>query len=213
MNNVTVIKHEHLLFPVYVAHYSNFLKEEQLNNIYNFCLNEKTSEHPAITGNATSNHAGGSDIFNLIETKLHNCKGLNTTLYSIINDYASSLGLLGKIAISNSWFNIQNTGSILIDHIHPGSLFSGALYVNVDDDSSKLYFKNPNNFLIHLHEQDSHIDPNSRNYLQPNCWIKPKIGDLIIFPSWLYHGSSYKENNTVNRVVLSFNTQYENRRV
>jgi len=211
-DNLNILKHEHLLFPIYVAQYSNFLNEEQIRDIYSYCINENTMQHPAITGDAKSSHSECSQLISKISKDVKNCEELENILHAISNEYAKSLGLLGEIAISNSWFNLQNEGSVLIDHIHPGSLFSGALYINVDDDSSRLYFKNPNTFLIHLHEQDSNINPDSRNYLSPSYWVKPKAGCLIIFPSWLYHGSSYKENKTTNRTVISFNTQYRNRR-
>ena len=34
----------------------------------------------------------------------------------------------------------------------------------------------------------------------------PKNGDLLIFPSWLRHGSNHETNQTDGRIVLSFNT-------
>ena len=36
--------------------------------------------------------------------------------------------------------------------------------------------------------------------------FKPEVGMMIVFPSWLKHGSMYNENNSLNRIVISMNT-------
>ena len=121
-----------------------------------------------------------------------------------ISEYSSTIGLRNQ-KISNSWFNIQQKGSVLKTHLHANSVLSGALYVNVDENSTKLYFNNPNNFIKYFeYYHDSLTDYNFEYF-----YISPNIGDLVIFPSWLEHGSNGDTNNTVDRTVLSFNTTLE----
>ncbi len=37
--------------------------------------------------------------------------------------------------------------------------------------------------------------------------FKPEIGDLILFPGWLMHGSHNDINLSEERIALSFNTK------
>ena len=46
------------------------------------------------------------------------------------------------------------------------------------------------------------------NFNYRDVSVKPNIGDLILFPSWLMHGSDNEKNKSNERLVLSFNTKY-----
>ena len=121
---------------------------------------------------------------------------LNKLQYCL-DEYALKLGE-HALKITNNWFNIQYECSALIEHVHPGSIVSGALYVNVDERSSNLRFKNINPY---AHFSDH---ANETNY---NCFyeeFEPQNGTLILFPSWLPHDSL--PNKSKERVVISFNT-------
>jgi uncharacterized protein (TIGR02466 family) len=87
--------------------------------------------------------------------------------------------------------------------MHCRSILSAALYLNVDEDSSTINFENPNPHISYAY--DKNLSRNSEYLFEYYCVI-PEPGDLIIFPSWLKHGSMYKENKTVNRTCISFNT-------
>ena len=45
-------------------------------------------------------------------------------------------------------------------------------------------------------------------YTMLRLWKHPEAGTLVLFPSWLEHYT--EENNTENRVTVSFNTGYKN---
>ena len=120
-----------------------------------------------------------------------------------MNDYTNDLGIR-PVNITNNWFNIQGEGSILQQHMHCRSVLSAALYLNADTDSSTINFENPNPHISYAYGGD---ETRNSEYLFEYYYLIPQPGDLIIFPSWLKHGSMYKENKTVNRTCISFNTK------
>lgn len=105
--------------------------------------------------------------------------------------------LLSKIL--NSWYNIQELNSELLDHTHPLSTLSCALYINVDENNSALKFTNPNPFI----GNQANTHPSPYNF----DWWKENVakGKLIIFPSWLKHGATKSNQETTKRVVISVN--------
>jgi uncharacterized protein (TIGR02466 family) len=74
------------------------------------------------------------------------------------------------------------------------------LYLKVDENSSKIYFYNPNPYNILLKKKEHNL--NNYEYV----FFQPKTGDLILFPSWLQHGSHSDENMSDERIALSFNS-------
>ena len=73
--------------------------------------------------------------------------------------------------MAESWVTIQKEDSTLRYHNHTNSVISGILYLKVDDDSSKLVFQNPTSMEGEVRE------------------VKPKPGLLLMWPSFLMHGS------------------------
>lgn len=105
------------------------------------------------------------------------------SLYTIIQQYVKLYCMkydMPKLKFINSWFNITNPGSKLKAHNHGEECLSGAFYVSVGEKSVPLIF--------------------------PNEQIKPYSGLLIIFPSSFVH---YTEEEQDQRIVISFNTDYE----
>jgi uncharacterized protein (TIGR02466 family) len=187
------------LFPTLVRRIENFLNKDEIDLILAYKPN--LAAHGALYGNATSSHGIKSVILN----DMDHIVSLNERVYKIINEFRQEYGIK-TLAIDNSWMNIQEPDSRLNFHTHPDSIISGVIYINVDDNSSKLYFYNPNAYLEYL---QYFIAPEIHTYLNyKTIYLKPNNGDLILFPSWLRHGSE-DLNKTVGRTVISFNTKYE----
>jgi len=199
------------LFPTLIVLEKNIITRQQCESIaeyfehrnYLFC------EHNSLIGDSVSTHIFtdsynreiGSNFYALDEiiSNLDGLSQLKNTINLICKEYSDKSGF-NFSKITSSWINIQNKGSILESHTHPCSTISGALYINVDDNSSKIYFDNPNCFL------DFTNIKKDTTYSYKKYWISPKIGDLILFPSWIKHGSNSEINFTEKRMVLSFNT-------
>ena len=130
-----------------------------------------------------------------------------------MDEYTAHINF-NPLRLDNSWFTITDIGGMTKEHDHPNSIISGSFYINVDEDSSPITFQNPNfsSFCLSSVVDDlSAIRSGKRpNFLSPYTYrdytFLPEKGDLILFPSWVRHGSSYVPNQTVDRTIISFNT-------
>ena len=177
------------LFPIPVLRVKNFITEDERFDLLKRIDCIKHEEHPTLIGDTVSSHNIKN---NLLENSL--VDKLQDPL-----DYYCKVNGLAKVKITNSWSNIQNKNSRLLDHRHPESKISGALYINVSMNSSNLYFLNPNPF----NEFVDYIEETEYNFSYVR--IEPENCQLILFPSWLKHGSHEETNNMDNRIVVSFN--------
>ena len=191
MSNTLNVK----VFPTLIKYITSFLSQKECNEIINLTLNKKLSSHLSLIGEAKSTHGLNSDILSNVNSNVIK------KIQNKIDEYAIDYGVR-KLKLDNSWVNVQNKNSILNKHSHPDSIISGALYLKVDKNSSKIYFYNPNIYLtfVNVFKQTE--------FSCENYYFTPQIGDLILFPSWLMHGSNDEKNNSIERIVLSFNTLY-----
>jgi uncharacterized protein (TIGR02466 family) len=191
------------LFSVPVSLYNNFLPPELAENIKNYILTEKADagrENNVLHGEGKSSYMNMDEQARFIQDVTENvpgCSKFSNNILECINDFTSKINF-PVCTLGNSWFNIQQPGSMLRRHAHISvfgiELVSGALYINVDDKSSSMSFENPNPWIV--------MSPGEAFTFT----IKPKIGDLILFPSWLMH-QSLDSNMTENRIVISFNAR------
>tara|TARA_E500000331_G_scaffold100955_1_gene97831 strand:+ start:547 stop:1131 length:585 start_codon:yes stop_codon:yes gene_type:complete len=184
------------LFPTLVVSFPNVITEEERVEIFNKLKTKDINPHPTILGNGRSSY--NSSIFSILDEL-----GLEDRITEYLIEYNKVLRAGYNIKLSQSWFNVQNHDSALDKHMHPNSICSGALYINVDTDSTPLCFVNHNTQTRFIHHGIVGEEPSKYNaeyHRMPvnNC-------DLIIFPSWLEHGSGGM-NKTHNRTVISFNT-------
>jgi uncharacterized protein (TIGR02466 family) len=180
------------LFPTVIQYYEKLFTEKECLNLVNKCKKLKYKKHNALTNDAVSNH----DLHNYV---LHKFPKIKKVISEKIYSYSNELGVYNS-EIDNSWVNFQYKKSKLRKHVHPNSKISGVLYLKTDEKSSKIYFYNPNPFNPFLNKKEQ--IHNNFEYV----YFCPKIGDLILFPSWLSHGSHEEENLSEERAALSFNT-------
>jgi uncharacterized protein (TIGR02466 family) len=180
------------LFPTVVQYYQKLISEKECLDLVNKCKKLSYKKHVTLTKNAVSNHDSKNFLLNSFPK-------IKKVISEKIYVYSNELGVY-KSEIDNSWVNFQYKKSRLRKHAHGNSKLSGVLYLKTDEKSSKIYFYNPNPFNIFLNKKE-HIY-NNFEYIH----FSPKIGDLILFPGWLSHGSHEDENMSTERVALSFNT-------
>jgi uncharacterized protein (TIGR02466 family) len=184
-----------LLFPVLIMRKENFLNKKECNEIVKISKKQNLKKHNELEGKSSSFHDLNSNFLIFIEKYLIN------KLLLCLDEYAEQSGL-HTLDISNSWINKQNKDSVLKKHCHPGSIVSGVIFLKCDELSSKLYFYDPNPFNNFINYKKL------TNFNYRDVSVKPNIGDLILFPSWLMHGSDNEKNKSNERIVLSFNTKY-----
>lgn len=184
------------LFPTLVMKFSGVLLPHEVDNLFKKLKEYKTNKiDPALIRGRSSYGIGANDILSDL--------GLKKKMQEKINVYIKRLKLK-PLKICNSWFSIQDVGGMLKDHSHGSSIVSGAFYVNIDEGSSPLVFENPNHLVVFNYED---VYEQSTSYTSTYFNFYPQKGDLIIFPSWLKHGCNYKPNQTMDRTLISFNTQ------
>tara|TARA_B100000902_G_scaffold24212_1_gene29147 strand:+ start:804 stop:1397 length:594 start_codon:yes stop_codon:yes gene_type:complete len=192
------------LFPTLVIKFPNIITEDERVGIFNDLKTRDINPHPTIQGDGASSYH--SNIFSILKEL-----GLEDRILEYLIEYNKVLRAGYNLKLSQSWFNVQNYDSALEKHMHPNSICSGALYINVDNDSTPLCFVNHNTQSRFIHHG---IVGEEASVYNAEYWRMPvSNGDLIIFPSWLEHGSGGM-NHTYNRTVISFNTyaSYENNR-
>ena len=186
------------LFPTPVNYYREVLALDQLEAIYQHCVQADAGQHGAFVGDVKSSFGKTSRLIEDLEARYQILKGLRNGLADLLKDYAAELGF-ENVDITNSWFNIQRPGSVLKHHVHPEARVSGALCIQADEKSSKLFLENPNPFL-NLIRPDRYTEATFE-------FAKFKLmpGDLVLFPSWIKHGSGFEANESQARVVVSIN--------
>jgi len=185
------------LFPTVIKKCDNFLNKKECEYVIEKLKKIPSKNHNALTLNkSTSSHSNFSNVHINLKNEFNNKLSL------IVNKYAEEYGY-EKLIIANSWHNIQYKNSFLSTHCHPNSVISGVLYLKVDSLSSKLFFYNPNPHV----QFSNYIQRNKFNFKDESFEVKN--GCLIMFPSWLQHGSGYQENKSEERISFSFNTKYE----
>ena len=157
----------------------DFLKGGAIDRLIRDIKKEDLTDHNALVGNAKSTYTPK--------------KGFLDNHNSVKHRVEEKL-FYPNLMITNSWVNVQGEHSRLSYHNHPDSIYSGAIYLKVDDDSSKIYFENPDSIYW--------------NYAEPVS-VMPVTGMCLMWPSWLKHGSGQTLNKSSERIVLSFNTSFK----
>lgn len=130
-------------------------------------------------------------------------QNLKIAIQQSVNEYFKDIHIPKSdvsLNITQSWVNITNKGEAHQSHKHWNSMYSGVFYINAVEGIDKIYFHHYNSV------RDIQVIPEEWNiYNSLSWWIPVKTGDLIIFPSWLYHSVEPVEHEE-KRISLSFNT-------
>ena len=110
-----------------------------------------------------------------------------------------------NLNLSSLWINISPPNAYQEPHkhttYHRKQLFSGVLYIEVQDNSGDLILVNPVEDLLGLMPFSNSIIPRHK--------IKPQNGLIVCFPSWMEHYTNQNKTNT-NRISISWNIEVIN---
>ena len=100
--------------------------------------------------------------------------------------FASECGLdlLHRPRIDSLWANLLKGGGHHSGHIHPNSVISGTLYVEVPGNSGAIRFEDPR---LPLMMAAPPRKPDAPEDLQSFVTIQPRPGLLLLWESWLRH--------------------------
>ena len=106
-----------------------------------------------------------------------------------------------KVNVNESWFIRYNKGGIVYPHHHDGFSWSCVYYVQVGADAS---IKNGSTYFIRPYNATSKNDFGSKYLREDTHLFTAKEGRLLIWPSFLYHGSQPYTGDK-ERVIISAN--------
>ncbi len=193
-------KHAYNLFPTPVHYFKRVLSPEQIATIRRHCIEAEAGQHGAFIGGTKSSFGREARLIDELEARYPVLAGLKKGLTQLIREFGAGLGF-NNLAMDNSWFNVQYPGSILKHHLHSDSTVSAALCIHADDKSSALHLESPNPILS-LIKPDTYTDS---TFESVKFALAP--GDMLLFPSWIKHGSGFEPNESEHRIVISINAR------
>ena len=105
-------------------------------------------------------------------------------------------------AMGNMWANINGEKAYNKPHTHPNSFFSGTYYIKTPPQSGQL--------IVHDPRPGVHIQLPKRNkdslpmQLWKEVFFQPQAGQMIIFPSWVWHEVEPNQSKEP-RISVAFN--------
>ena len=106
-----------------------------------------------------------------------------------------------KLKMNSLWVNILKPGGMHSGHIHPHSVVSGTIYIDVPEGAGGLRFEDPR--LPLMMAAPTRIDA-APEHVRPFVTIAPHPGMILLWESWLRH--EVEPNGAkAERISISFN--------
>ena len=200
------------MFPIMIGEFYNTNHNEIKNDLISFMTDYEKKN---------INSREGKENFNLFESKYNLHQEKNDSLSKIINFIAHGfLGMSNNInkkyidkiedknlkfdvKIKNSWFIRYKKGGAVMPHDHGECSMSCVYYVQVGEDADlengSTYFMRPYN------RGTTHNDFGGMRYNNESAaFFKAEEGKLLIWPSFLMHGSKPYVGDK-DRIIISAN--------
>ena len=192
------------LFPVPIFHYKLENYKETNKELLNYILELQKNDK---IGNTHSNKGGWhSQNFDIVNQgpPINFLNKIKDFLKHIISNEFGWKYVPNKQRIVAMWAIINKKNSFNVAHNHQNCYFSSAYYVKKPKNSGDITFFDPK-------QAKTYRFPKVEKYTEYSSeavTIKPEEGDLLIFPSYLYHsvGENLSEDD---RVVISFNVDID----
>jgi len=135
-------------------------------------------------------------------------KEIKDTILLHLNLYAYDVLKVNKsieFYLTNSWITRHHQNDYSQTHSHYNSIFSGCFYLDVSEESGDFIIEN-NPLATNIFTPTLRPFMEDNSNINANDWIvKPKKGDLILFPSTVLHSVNQNKTNKP-RYSLAFNT-------
>jgi len=109
-----------------------------------------------------------------------------------------------KLKCNSLWVNILPQGGTHASHIHPHSVISGTTYVAMPDGTSALKLEDPR---LPMMMMAPVVRKEAAQALQRFVYVKPVVGDVLLWESWLRHEVPMNMAED-DRISVSFNYGY-----
>ena len=115
--------------------------------------------------------------------------------------FAKELAWEAKPRLDSLWVNLLKPGGHHSAHIHPHSILSGTLYVEVPRGSGEIRFEDPRLTMMMAAPARS---PDASEELRPFVTVQPRPGLVLLWESWLRH-EVLPGTGRGERLSISFN--------
>ena len=109
------------------------------------------------------------------------------------------------LKLEDLWINILPEGGTHSSHIHPHSVISGTTYVSMPEGTSALKLEDPR--LPMMMAAPTRVK-GAREELKPFIYVKPSVGDVLLWESWLRHEVPMNMAED-DRISVSFNYRWD----
>ena len=109
------------------------------------------------------------------------------------------------LVLEDLWINILPEGGTHSSHIHPHSVISGTTYVAMPEGASALKLEDPR--LSRMMAAPTRAKA-ARAELQSFIYVKPNVGDVLLWESWLRHEVPMNMAED-ERISVSFNYRWD----
>lgn len=110
-----------------------------------------------------------------------------------------------KLVLEDIWINILPEGGLHTSHLHPHSVISGTTYVSLPEGAGALKLEDPRSgrmMAAPARKSDARRD------MQSFVYIKPDVGDVLLWESWLRHEVPMNMAEE-ERISVSFNYRWD----
>lgn len=194
----TQIYNQPLAAPKKLRSLGNSLLEDIENLLASDEAGHKWSEKNYVSG--YTSYSSADQLHRIFKS----FKVLEQTLEVHLKSYLASLEYDIKpsdLYLSQCWVNVMPEGAQHTAHIHPLSVLSGTVYLQLPKGSSPIKFEDPRLGLF-MNSPTPKVKAKLSN--QRFITLKPDEGDVVLFESWLRH--EVPQNTTAEpRISVSFN--------
>ncbi len=106
-----------------------------------------------------------------------------------------------ELKLDSLWINILGSGGNHASHIHPHSVISGTTYVTMPEGTSAIKFEDPRLAMMMAAPPRKKT---AREDLRSFIYVKPEVGDVLLWESWLRHEVPMNMSDD-ERISVSFN--------
>jgi uncharacterized protein (TIGR02466 family) len=111
-----------------------------------------------------------------------------------------------QLVLEDLWINILPPGGTHSNHIHPHSVISGTTYVAMPEGAAPLKLEDPR---LPMMMAAPPRRKDARDDLKTFFYAAPKVGDVLLWESWLRHEVGLNLAEEEERISVSFNYKWD----
>jgi uncharacterized protein (TIGR02466 family) len=155
---------------------------------------ERRTSHPSVS---LSNVHGWQSQTDMIDWGGQAALALRDDVLARCDDFTVDVRETDRrrfVWLPEMWANVNEPGASNQSHCHPGSQWSAVYYVEDGYDGSderslggEIVFTDPRMPMVRMRDPDVRYLRANGSYDHFEAWVRPKTGQLILFPAWLMH--------------------------